>query len=106
MSKQLDGFNEKIKIVFKEIQLVKQDNESITLENKNLAKETIEITKKLVSSNNKIRIQTQIQVIRTTNANNENCVNIVNQIGKKMYIELKVLEARRVTREITKTSVR
>lgn len=46
-----------------------------------------------------------IEIIGTQKTESENCLNMVTEIGKKLNIDVTVIEAKRVNREKSNTSI-
>jgi len=95
MSQQFDEFNKKIESIFNEIKLVKIENEQIKKENTILSKEISEIRQKIDILEQQ-NLGTSIEIIGIPKTENENCLSIVKEIGKKMNIIIPVMEARRI----------
>ncbi|CAI6365621.1 unnamed protein product [Macrosiphum euphorbiae] len=104
MSHQFDEFNKKIESIFNEIKLVKIENEQIKKENTILSKEISEIRQKIDILEQQ-NLGASIEIIGIPKTENENCISIVKEIGKKMNIVIPVIEARRITAEKSKSNL-
>ncbi|CAI6372521.1 unnamed protein product [Macrosiphum euphorbiae] len=104
MSQQFDEFNKKIESIFNEIKLVKIENEQIKKENTILSKQISEIRQKIDILEQQ-NLGASIEIIGIPKTENENCISIVKEIGKKMNIVIPVIEARRITAEKSKSNL-
>jgi len=73
--------------MFKEINAIKKENYFIKLVNQNLTKEITEIKQK-INYLEEQNLGINIEIIGTLKTENENCINIVTDIGKKLNIDL------------------
>lgn len=95
MSSKFDDFSNKIDYLVSELKNIKIVNEKIITENKRLSDEVAVLKFKIdqIEQNN-LGITVEITGIPKTT--NEDCILIVEEIGKKTNTELKVLEANRI----------
>lgn len=96
MRQQFDEFNRKIESIFNELKLVQLENEQIKKENIILSKELSEIRHKIDILEHQ-NLGASVEIIGIPITENKNCISIVKQIGKKMNIDIPVIGARRIT---------
>ncbi|XP_025407433.1 uncharacterized protein LOC112681388 [Sipha flava] len=104
MSQQFHDFESKLQTMFKDIKLIKIENEQIKTENIKLSKEISEIKLKIDILEQQ-NLETSVEIIGIPKTENENCINIVKEIGKKLNIDIPVVEAKRITAEKSKLNI-
>lgn len=95
MSSKFDDFSNKIDYLVSELKNIKIVNEKIITENKRLSDE-VEVLKYKIDEIEQHNLGITVEITGIPKTTNENCVLIVEEIGKKTNTELKVLEANRI----------
>lgn len=104
MSMQFDNFNDKIDNIISEFKIIKIENEKIMSENIRLSEEVLVLKTKLdeIEQHN---LGITVDIIGIPKTQNENCLSIVENIGKNTNTELNVLEAYRVYSAVSKNNI-
>jgi len=84
LSSQFDSFNEKIDSIIIELKTIKLENEKIINENKRLSEE-VTILKHKIDSIEQHNLGITVELTGIPNTQNEDCVSIIAEIGKKTY---------------------
>lgn len=104
MGKQFDGFNKKVDLMLNEIKALKVENEKIKNENKCLSSEVL-LLKSKIDNIEQSNLNNYIDIIGIPQMKNENCLEIVNEIGLKTNTNIKVVIANRLYITNSKTSI-
>jgi len=95
MSSKFDVFSNKIDYLVSELKNIKIVNEKIITENKRLSDEVV-VLKYKIDKIEQHNLGITVGITGIPKTTNENCVLIVEEIGKKTNTELKVLEANKI----------
>lgn len=104
MSAQFDNFSNKLDNVIIEIKNIKIENEKIITENKRLSEE-VETLKSKIDEIEQYNLGISVDITGIPKTLNENCKQIVEEIGKKTNTEIDVIEAHRINTSISKRNV-
>lgn len=95
IGKQFDDFNKKINSMLSEIKFLKSENEKINNENKYLLKE-ISMLKYKIDNIEQSKLNSCVDITGIPTTANENCIEIVKDIGIKTNSKINVLSANRI----------
>lgn len=95
MGKQFDVFNKKVDSILSEIKALKIENEKISNENKYLSSEVSSLKLK-IDNIEQFNLNKYIDITGIPQTTNENCSEIVKQIGLKTNTTINVIEAKRI----------
>lgn len=104
MSSQFDNFNKKIDTIVSELKNIKLVNEKIIAENKRLSDEVC-ILKYKIDEIEQHNLGISVDIIGIPKTTNENCIDIVEEIGKITNTECKVIEAYRINSLVSKQNI-
>lgn len=90
--------------MFKDIKLIKIENEQIKTENTKLSEE-INVIRLKIDILEQQNLGASVEIIGIPKTENENCINIVKEIGKKLNIEIPATEAKRITTDKSKSNI-
>jgi len=95
MGKQFDVFNKKVDSMLSEIKALKIENEKISNENKYLSSEVSSLKLK-IDNIEQFNLNKYIDITEIPQTTNENCSEIVKQIGLKTNTTINVIETKRI----------
>jgi len=104
MSSQFDNFNNKIDNIASELKMIKQVNEKIIAENNRLTDE-VSVLKNKIDEIEQYNLGISVDVMGIPKTINEDCISIIEELGKKTNTELKVLDAYRITSFTSKYNI-
>lgn len=104
MGKQFDVFNKKVDSMLSEIKILKIENEKISNENKYLSSEVSSLKLK-IDNIEQFNLNKYIDITGIPQTTNENCSEIVKQIGLKTNTTINVIEAKRIHINNSKNSI-
>lgn len=104
ISSQFDNFNNKIDNIVSELKMIKQVNEKIIAENNRLTDE-VSVLKSKIDEIEQQNLGISVDVMGIPKTTNEDCISIIEEIGKKTNTELKVLEAYRINSFTSKHNI-
>lgn len=104
MGKQFDVFNKKVDSMLSEIKVLKIENEKIANENKYLSSEVSSLKLK-IDNIEQFNLNKYIDITGIPQTTNENCSEIVKQIGLKTNTTVNVIEAKRIYISNSKNSI-
>lgn len=104
MSSKFDDFNCKIDNIVSKLKDIKLVNGKIIAENKRLSDE-VYILKSKIDDLEQHNLGISVDIMGIPKTTNENCISIVEEIGKRTNTELKVIEAYRINSSTSKHNI-
>lgn len=104
LSSQFDNFSEKIDSVIIELKTIKLENEKIVNENKRLSEE-VSILKHKIDAIEQHNLGITVELTGIPKTQNEDCISIIDEIGKKTNTELNIIEAYRINSTMSKQNI-
>lgn len=102
--KQFQDFNKKVDLMINEVDELKVENEKIEYENKCLSSEMLAL-KMNINNIERSNLINSVNIIGIPYAKNEDCYEIVKEIGLKTDTNIKVIKANRIYFAKSRTSV-